>query len=130
VGLVATAIQYLILAIGVEAFGWGPVVGSGAGFVLSSIANYALNYRFTFRSSRAHASAMWRFVVVALGGLLLNVALMALFVDRWRIPYMPAQVLVTAITLVWNFTGSAFWSFVTPASASNAAPAEPVSRKL
>jgi putative flippase GtrA len=114
VGGVATAIQYAILIACVEALGWTAAAGSGVGFVLSSIVNYSLNYRFTFRSSRAHRSAVWRFVVVSSGGLLLNVGLMALFVSHWRVPYMPAQVLVTGITLVWNFTGSACWSFVSP----------------
>jgi putative flippase GtrA len=125
VGVVATAIQYITLMIGVELLGWSAATGSGVGFVLSSVVNYVLNYRFTFRSSRAHASALWRFGVVTSIGLLLNVLLMMLLTEHWRFPYLLAQVLVTGMTLIWNFTGSVYWSFVPP----DAASAGPVSRR-
>jgi putative flippase GtrA len=114
VGLAATAIQYLILIVAVEIFGSSAAVGSGVGYVMSSAANYSLNYRFTFDSTRAHTSALSRFIVVSLVGLLLSVALMTLFAGYWRTPYLLAQVVVTAITLIWNFIGSALWSFASP----------------
>ena len=124
VGLVATAIQYGILASSVEIFGLRADTGSGIGFALSAIVNYLLNHRFTFRSSRAHSSALWRFMAVAGVGLLLNVGLMTLLAERWQLQYLLAQALDTAVTLFWNFIGGAVFSFADPARA------EPISEGL
>jgi putative flippase GtrA len=125
VGLIATAIQYGILALGVEVLGLRADISSGIGFALSAIVNYLLNHRFTFRSSRAHSSALWRFTAVAGVGLLLNVSLMGLLAERWRVQYLLAQVLVTAITLFWNFIGGALFSFADPPART-----QPISRGL
>lgn len=111
VGLFATGLQYAILICSVEALDLPAPIGSGLGFAVSAIANYALNYRFTFRSTRAHSAAVWRFVVIAAVGLLLNYALMLLFAEHWHVPYLLAQILVTGITLIWNFCGNGFWTF-------------------
>jgi putative flippase GtrA len=116
VGAIATGIQYLVLVLCVEVFGTSPALGSGIGYVLSSVANYAINHRFTFRSSRSHPSAVGRFLVVASIGLVLNVSMMTLFAEHLRIQYLLAQVLATGVTLVWNFLGSAFFSFANPAA--------------
>jgi putative flippase GtrA len=116
VGLLATGLQYAILVFCVQALGLRPALGSGLGFALSAGVNYILNHRFTFRSGRAHLSAIWRFIAVAGIGLLLNIGLMEVLVERWRVQYMLAQLVVTAITLLWNFAGSAFFSFVNPDS--------------
>ena len=115
IGLAATAIQYCILIVGVELFGLSAPLSSGVGFAVSSVANYLLNYRVTFRSSRAHASAAARFAIVAIGGLLLNVACMELFAEHWQVQYVLAQVLATAIALIWTYFGNACWSFTNPA---------------
>lgn len=125
VGLIATLIQYGVLAVGVEWFGLRSDLSSGVGFVLSAIANYLLNHRFTFRSSRSHSSAVWRFIAVATVGLLLNVSLMSLLAEHWHIQYLLAQVLVTGIVLLWNFFGGVFFSFANPAAGG-----EPVSRGI
>ena len=111
VGALATALQYVILLLGVEGFHANPVVASTVGFALSSVANYSLNRRYTFRSQRRHASAAPRFAIVAIAGLLLNALLMVVFADRAGLPYLVAQVCTTGIVLVVNFSAHALWSF-------------------
>jgi putative flippase GtrA len=114
VGLSATIIQYGVLVAGVELIGLSAPVSSGVGFVVSSVVNYLLNYRLTFRSSRTHTSAGSRFAVVALGGLLINVACIALLVEHWRVQYVLAQVFATALAFFWTYCGNALWSFTNP----------------
>ena|SRR5665213_3303086 len=116
VGLLATMVQYCLLIVGVEVGRLSPTLSSGLGFVVGAILNYILNYRFTFQSSRSHWSAAYRFLLVAGVGLLLNVLLMQLMTRRWRLQYVMAQMIVTIIVLFWNFSGNAFWAFVTPAA--------------
>jgi len=124
VGGIATALQYVILIIGVQALGWRATWASAGGYALSCILNYWMNHRFTFRSSRPHASAALRFGLVAAGGLAINTAVMWLLVESLRMQYLLSQVAATAAALVWNFSGSALWSFApqqAPRGAGNGA---------
>jgi putative flippase GtrA len=116
VGLLATAIQYVILMIGVEFFGQSPTLSSGVGFTVSAVVNYLLNYRFTFRSSGAHTSTVLRFILVSSVGLLLNVVAMHLLTAVWHVQYVLAQVIATGFVFTWTFCGSAFWTFAAGAA--------------
>jgi putative flippase GtrA len=110
VGAVATAIQYAILVFLVRGFGVAPTPASSVGFALSAVANYLLNYRFTFRSNRAHGPAAAKFALLAVTGLFVNAAIMHLMVGA-RVHYLLAQVCATAVVLFWNFLGNSLWTF-------------------
>lgn len=110
VGGVATAIQYALLLVLVRGFAMAPTLASSIGFVLSAAVNYLLNYRFTFRSARAHGPAAAKFAALAGLGLLINAAIMRLMVGA-GIQYLLAQVCATAVVLFWNFIGNSLWTF-------------------
>jgi putative flippase GtrA len=110
VGACATALQYLILIALVRELGVWPTIASGCGFVLSAIANYLLNYHFTFRSRRPHRAAALKFLLLAMVGLAINSVLMqVLLAAGWH--YLLAQVGATAVVFLWNFVGNSFWTF-------------------
>lgn len=111
VGGVATAAHYLLLVILVQVFRAEPTIASTAGFILGAIVNYVLNYRITFRSRRAHVSAVPRFVMVATAGMFLNGFFVAVGVHIVEIHYMLAQVISTALVLSWNFLVNKYWTF-------------------
>jgi putative flippase GtrA len=111
VGLVATAVQYLILVLSVEKLALSPVLGSTLGFVTSAGLNYWLNYHFTFRSRNPHAGAAGRFAVVALSGLGLNALVMMLLGHVPGLRYIVSQLVATALVLAWNFLGNSVWTF-------------------
>jgi len=111
VGLVAAIAHYSVLVGGVEGFGVAPVPATLAGYVLGGIVSYILNRRHTYRSDRPHEEAGWRFAVVAAVGFGLTYLFMSLFVNRWTLPYFPAQILTTGIVLVWSFFAHKYWSF-------------------
>lgn len=111
VGAVATALQFAILIGGVRLFGVDPVTASSAGYVVGAIANYALNYGFTYRSARPHHEAVPRFVAVLGIGLALNALLMHVQVHLLGFHYLAAQIVATGIALVWHFAGHLHWSF-------------------
>ena len=114
VGVIATGVHYLVLIAAVELAGQTAVVGSGIGFIVGAIVNYALNRSFTFRSSVSHGTAGSRFMLVMCGAWLLNQLLMHWFTVKLGLPYLLAQVLTTGVTLFWNFAGNALWSFAHP----------------
>ena len=118
IGAGCTLLQYLLLALGVEIFHVHPALSSSIGFMASAAVNYVLNYHVTFRSDSSHLSASGKFAFVAVVGLLVNYALVALLVDAGRWQYMYAQVVATAVVLLWNYNANARWSFASGRSES------------
>jgi putative flippase GtrA len=87
-----------------------PVLASAVGFLMGALANYLLNYHFTFRSTQPHGPALLKFATLASIGLLLNSAIMQLLA-RGALHYLLAQVVATGTVLFWNFFGNACWTF-------------------
>jgi len=111
VGAIATAIQYGVLLFAVHVLHRDPVLGSSAGFLISAVFNYLLNYHFTFQSANSHSSAATRFAIISGGGFLLNGAIMFALVHSLHVVYLVAQLIVIPAVLTWNFLGSALWTF-------------------
>ncbi len=116
VGVVGTAVQYATLFLLVQFAGVYPVLASTAGFVLGAFVNYYLNYIFTFRSSKSHFEAMPKFFTVATVGLLLNAMIMEFFISFFGLPYIIAQLIATALVLLWNFSANRMWTFMESSS--------------
>lgn len=111
IGAVATLIQYLILVAGVQLAHAAPVVASTIGFLVAALANYALNRRYTFASRKPHVEAVTKFFTVAAVGLALNGMLLVAGTQLLGLNYLLAQVLATAVVLVWNYSANAAWTF-------------------
>lgn len=111
VGAVATLVHYSALILLVEAFNARPVVASALGFAIGAVANYALNYRFTYKSSLPHSTAFPKFATTAGLGLAVNTATMAVCNEWLGLYYLASQIVATGVTLVWNFVLNTFWSF-------------------
>jgi putative flippase GtrA len=110
VGAVATAIQYALLILLVRGFHLPPTPASSIGFVVSAVANYLLNYRFTFESEHPHGPAATKFALLAGAGLAINAIIMHVLVGT-HVHYLIAQVCATAVVLFWNFIGNSLWTF-------------------
>lgn len=111
VGLLAAVAHFGTLIGLVEGAGVNPVPATLIGFVAGGVVSYSLNRSMTFASTRPHREATWRFALVAGGGFALTFALMYVFIHRFALPYLPAQVVTTGIVLVWNFLGNKLWTF-------------------
>lgn len=111
VGGTATAIHYAILILLVELDWASAVTASAAGYVISSVVNYLLNYYLTFSSTARHSIATVRFLIVASAGLAINSALIYLMADIAGLYYLAAQVIATFIVLLWNFYIHHIWTY-------------------
>ena len=111
VGFIATVTTYAVLIFMVEKLQIGAVSASFTGYLVGGLVNYTLNYRFTFRSSNRHQSALPRFVIVLALGLLLNTAIMFLAVDIIQVHYLFAQLIAVSIVLVWSYASNKLWAF-------------------
>lgn len=118
VGASGTAVQYVTLWAGVQVFGMdAAAAASGIGYMLGSVANYVLNYFFTFKSDKGHGEAATKYFSLLAVGWCINTGLMWLLVQHQSWHVWLAQLLVTGIGLLWNFAGSRWWAFK-PASAA------------
>lgn len=111
VGGIATVIHYCVLIALVHGTNMKPVGASTVGFAVSAGCNYALNYRFTFRSTVEHRRALVRFFSVAVVGLALNTLTMLIADEYLHVHYLVAQVLATGLVLLWNYAGNRWWTF-------------------
>jgi len=111
VGAVGTLVQYLVLWIGVDLLTLSAAVSSGAGYILGSIVNYLLNYKFTFRSEKSHTETVSKYYAVLIVGWCINTGLMWFLADHNGLNYWFAQIIATGIAFLWNFSGSRLWAF-------------------
>ncbi len=114
VGIAAAIVHYGLLVSLVEGYRMEAVRATLVGYVGGGIVSYLLNRRHTYASDRPHREAGWRFALVALVGFGLTWACMALFVRVFGAPYLPAQVVTTALVLVWSFLAHKLWTFRDP----------------
>lgn len=110
VGAVGTAGHYAVLIALVQLAGVPATIATTAGFAVGAVINYWLNYRITFNSSRSHLQALPRFMLIAATGAVLNGLVMWLLV-RAGVHYMLAQLVATALVLVWNYLLNRLWTF-------------------
>jgi putative flippase GtrA len=111
VGGTATALQYAILLTLTGYAGVRPLLASSIGFVASACANYTLNRRFTFRSDVNYFTGLERFFIIAGGGLALNAIVIAAGTTVAGLHYVAAQLMATAVVLLWNFQMNRLWTF-------------------
>ena len=111
VGCAAAIGHYGALIILSEWAGVSQVPASGTGFVIGAAISYALNYQFVFRSDKDHAPTAAKFLTVALIGLALNSAIMALLTGSADLHYLPAQVTATILVMIWSYLGNRCWTF-------------------
>lgn len=111
VGLAAALVHYGLLILLVEGGGAHPVPATLAGYVAGGAVSYGLNRRHTYKSSRPHREATWRFAAVAFVGFLLTWFLMHVLVEWLGGPYLPAQVATTGVVMLWSFLAHKIWTF-------------------
>lgn len=102
-GGISTAVAYAVLGILVEGFGWNPVWSSATGFVISCFVNYWINHQITFGGHAPHRTAVPRFILLALVGLVLNTGIMKFCWSILGFHYFLAQIVATGTVFLWNF---------------------------
>ena len=111
VGALATSVHYLLIVALVESGLAGPVAAKAWGYIAGALVGYAANRRYTFTSRVRHSVGLPRFLLVAAVGFVLNAALMAWMTAGLEIHYLVAQIVATALVLLWNFAANRQWTF-------------------
>lgn len=110
-GGAATGLQYLLLIALVEWANLAQTPSSAMAFAVSAIFNYLSNYYFTFSHiNKPHSETLYKFIVVASLGLLMNT--LAFWLGVRILPhYLLAQCVATGITLMVNFLLHKYWIY-------------------
>lgn len=106
VGLIATAIDFAILAILHYGGQMNYLLAATIAFILSTIFNYWASMTYIFQSKFAQDQKHHEFMIfvfLSVLGLLLTNGLLYLFVDLIKFEVMIAKVIVTAFVMVFNF---------------------------
>jgi len=111
VGVIGTTVHYTVLVAAVEGIGLGAVLGSSLGFLAGACVNYTLARWLVFRTDQSHVEAGLKFLTVAASGLCLNAVAMAGLVETLGVPYLAAQVAVTAALSLWHYGANHLWTF-------------------
>ena len=104
VGVIATIIDMGTLVFLKEVAHIDVLVSSAASFSVSVIANYILSMLFVFQSKQDNKlKEFCVFVILSVGGLLLNQFVMWLGTEVLDIYYLLAKVLATILVPIYNF---------------------------
>lgn len=111
VGLIATSVHFSVLLVLVELLTVEEVLASAAAFAVAALTSYQLNRIWSFRSRRRHRTALPRYIVVALSGLLLNVVIMRIGLYVLNVWYVAAQTAVFIVVPLTTFVLNSVWTF-------------------
>lgn len=110
IGVPTTFVHYSVLILLVEQWGANPVLATTAGFVVAAFLSYYLNRRYTFDVQPDFGYGLARYYAILSIGLVLN-ALIVKVLTAAGVLYLIAQVVSTAIVLIWNFLAARFFVF-------------------
>ena len=105
VGVVATAIEYVLLIILIVIFNMDVLIASGIAFTISLLFNYILSIKYVFidKKEMSKTKEMTGFFITALIGLGINQLMMYTLVNMVNIYYLFAKVVSTGTVMIWNF---------------------------
>lgn len=107
-----TAIFYFTVLIGLfYVVGFTASLSGALAFIIALIPNYVLQKRATFRFRAGHGSALPKYLVMILGGLTLNVAILEIGVVWLAIDLVRVQAVAVIAVLIWNFALMQTWVF-------------------
>jgi putative flippase GtrA len=83
-------------------------------FLVAVTNNFAWNRAWTFRDSSGDTplvSQAVRFLTVSIGGLIVNLVVLALLVDWLDVAELPSQAIAVAVAMPVNFVFNKMWTF-------------------
>ncbi len=87
-------------------------LANGLGFAIAASTNYILNRYWTFHSKNPNIGTEYtQFIVVSLFGMAINMGVLYYIHNNKKKNFYFAKLVATGVTLIWNFTANAFFTF-------------------
>lgn len=104
VGIIAFIVDYLSLYLLTEFLNVYYLISSIISFLLSIIVNYILSIKWVFDIKKKQSfKDVIIFTLLSAIGLLINLLVMYLSVEVFKIYYMIGKLIATFIVMIWNF---------------------------
>lgn len=105
VGGLAFVIDYALMVISKEIFGFNVLISAAIGFIISVIFNYILSVKWVFDvdKSKDEKKNFILFILFSVIGLILTEIIMWFGTDILKISYLIVKVAATLIVMVFNF---------------------------
>ena len=87
------------------------VLGSTIAVILASVYNYCVHYYWTFSSDTSHGFVLIKYLLMCLGGLVINGLVMHFGVQVLPVHYLVVQLLASVALVLWSFIVSFLWVF-------------------
>ena len=111
VGGLSTLTHFGVLILLVENLLLGVVLATGIAFTASLIVSFSLNYVYAFRSHTPVVDSFFKFVLVSLIGLCLNVLVMEISVNQLGMDYRLGYFVSIFFVTTSNFLLHYIWTF-------------------
>jgi putative flippase GtrA len=112
-GGVAFLVDFGLLALFHEVFGWVTWLAAGVAFILSFAFTYVIQRVFSFESSAPHGKALIKYTLLVAFNTLATAIIVGL-VDQSALSWAGGKVISTAVTTVWNYFAYKYWVFASP----------------
>lgn len=105
VGVIAFFIDYILLLLLTEVCGFWYLGSAFISCVIALIFNYfaSMRYVFTGKEGMSKKKEFTIFIILSIGGIVINEVGMWIAVELCGIFYMLSKILVTCVTMVYNF---------------------------
>ena len=111
VGVLATGVHMLIGATLIHS-GWSALAANPVSFLIAFVVSFMGHYGFSFSDQEKEiTTSLKRFALVALGGFIVNEALLAVLVWSSLLLQIPSLILSTGIAAIVTFFASRNWAF-------------------
>lgn len=110
VGAIGTVLDYTILIVTHQTFGWVLIWASTVGFLAGAVNNYLFNSFWTFEQKLTW-NKFYRFISVAVVGLILNDLIVIVLSDNFGWNFKIAKLLAIFVVFFWNFLANKRWTF-------------------
>lgn len=112
VGATGYAINIVAFALLVEVLGVHHIAAAVGAFCVAVTNNFLWNRHWTFAAGDGHAGFQAaRFLAVSLGGLGVNLVVLAVLVDVAGAPPVASQAVAVGVAMPVNFVGNKLWTF-------------------
>ena len=111
VGMASTGTHFVVLALFYQGLNVAILYSTFIAFSVAFMLSYVAHYHYTFKSKGDHRIAILKFLVSNGIGLLWNLLIMYMLVERFAVNYVGAFVLMAVVVATNNYILGKIWVF-------------------
>uniref|UniRef100_UPI00403F3D3B GtrA family protein n=1 Tax=Paenibacillus sp. FSL W7-1332 TaxID=2921702 RepID=UPI00403F3D3B len=111
VGLIGAIVHIILTIFFVEIMDLSPIIGSFLGFIIVLAISFFLNKSWTFRVKGKNTIYFFKYLIVSLTGLVINLIILYSTVNLFNWSYFYGMGISTIFVAISNFVMNQLWTF-------------------